>query len=1081
MQGVYDPVSGRKRGTTSKPVERVTRTKSDERLSAAAPRTANEWGGEGGSPPAAAAPLPPYNFDETVNPIQLLILAWADTIHDFWAGYRSKKDGSVSANAIRPILVNMFRASVSAAVDDITAQAAAAAVVTLIENKLREIAEATDRDKIKILVSDIEDTVRDYFNDFTEYLERPNPKATYSQTDVAAGTLADAALEWRNTTDTFTLTTGKKRIAKMTVVEKENIGKFILNFLFGSHADFLAEFICDTAPAKVAQVFENFSNVCALLTPQNFADSATTSIGQKIGKSPTLFSFPVNRDGTFVSRRAILTPEFEVSYENTGFCDKKPYGFKYVIKSRTNPAAREEFEFSASERQGPSLNYLLAAHLKMSELPEGSTAAVIRAALNKIVIQSGCLRVAEIDNDALLLEIFAGVKANKSIWEELKRLGDQDQDDAAAYLFRSGRKVVLVTIDRPCFLLARILGIPCILHNKDTFVISRNRLADKPPTAEEIAAFKVAKTAKFVANYSDLYNTLSTSLDFLRGFYSSIPDIDDVRWPKKRGEGDNIMKQVLKLRLDDIKKYLIKIINTVYTVGDQINRDALTAEKRIADIELVTWTNLGTLDEAGEKETTIRAMLDNFTANGIDSSALINLTQLLSRGLMFNVDEEYDELNFSLEDFSTLAAAYRTIVFTINKNFKDRHIDFLEALATYNVSVAGVCDGFIDKEEGKRVESALVLPQVTRADNILDESKIAIDIYTDAKTALRDRDTEAIAAVNALKAAVTRAKAAADERFVAAQEFLKTQIACVRDPNVDPPPQCIQVGGAGWDDVPEKRKMVIDIFVEICREAAAFVNQIYSTRNPTELKQYAATRLENDIAKGEPVHITNSTDLTRSLNSLIVEDPTSYADTSKKFIEYLANTDIDDFAYSLFSKWKFGLEKIKEDADADVDVDTLLRADATAKLIGVLLDPFTDRAPDAVRSRDYWLLDLAVAHPFNKIPARWADKDDADIIATVIPNMLVTLAFMNDLIEGNVGIGTSYFAHMVIRGAIPATFRTYNIYDPLEWNRCAGTLTIVVQALTGDTGLRREALLLAGGARKTRKRKVKGRRYTKRR
>jgi len=1144
-------------------------------------------------PAGAAVRLPKYDIDSSVTVIQFIILAWADTIHDFWSGLRMKKNQfNPAAAAIKPILLAMFKQSFAKGVIPIvgTPDQAAQAVIDLIYAKLTEDAAATpeekDPRKIKILLSDIEDTIRDYFEDFTEILRRPDPSASASHTDIIEG--RQNALEIREENDIFVITQGTRRVKLFNEVERRTIGNFMLDFLFGNHDMPMVKLTCDTAPAKVATIFSSFENVCALLTPQNFGDSATSSPDQMIGKGGTMYMFPSNvvfnsggyeRAGDparFVSRRSVLTPQFEISYKNDGFDVKKPYGFKYVIRSLASGNIAE-FTFDSSQRQGASLNYLLMAHLKMVELPAGSTAGAIRAALQTIPIQSGCMRVADIKNDALLLEIFTSVKANSSVWEEIKRLGDQDQCDGAAYFYRMGEYVVLVTIDRPCFLLARLLGIPSILHNKDKFTLSKNRLAETPLTDAEKAAFKQAKTEKFVSNYTPLYNSLRNSAPFLIRFIGSIPEIAAVAWPKKRAgdSGAIIMKEVLRLRLLDIKQYVIKILKNIYIIGGSFSagRAPTLAELQAIPADFYTtpppaWPELvPDAAHTASNEQYIRLVLNTFTDGGVDANVLIDLKRLMEANNPFDIMRDYDEFNFSLSDFTELLSSYNVTVGAINKVYRDdRPVDFINIIEEYNKHVATVCEGFLNKEDGKRAESAIVIPQSYPApytDRTLNENALAVADYETAKFDRKNFPGSDLTEIGRLESLIAAKKIVAGTQFKLAQGFLKTQVPCIRNPDAPAPLSCVQAGGSFQSGGAEIIARVADLFTIICREAAAFVNQIYSTIDVGGFEGYIVKQFCNSIIFNRSVsHILNSADAVRSIvsdadtvkwiqhlaaqaaipkliergrrleaapgttalqirlaqeealniqakiaelrNNLIEggaqgpdvvslrESVPVNVSTSADFINYLALSDYDDFALSLLTKWEEGLELI--DQETDEDVRGLLRSDdsgrgvGTASCIGVLLDPFTTRVEGISQTREYILLDLVAAHPFNRIPDRWIalgreGRTIDDILKTVLPNMLVTLAFVNDIIEGNVGANTSYFSNMILQGrTVPGRLSTYNISTVEGWRSLAGILHTVSWALTGAGGLAPEVLGLSrGGARRTRNNKSKGARTTRRR
>jgi len=197
------------------------------------------------------------------------------------------------------------------------------------------------------------------------------------------------------------------------------------------------------------------------------------------------------------------------------------------------------------------------------------------------------------------------------------------------------------------------------------------------------------------------------------------------------------------------------------------------------------------------------------------------------------------------------------------------------------------------------------------------------------------------------------------------------------------------------------------------------------------------------------------------------------------FIKHLSrNTDIDMFSNRLLTRWEEGLELIKQ--ETDIDVKNMLPTDETERLIGVLLNPFSE----GVSNPPNYKVDLRLGHPFNEIPAVLDGKDPDTIIPTVIPNMLVTLAFMNDIINGDVGADTSYFSYMVMsKGVIPSGLAEYNISESANWKSLEKILKNTSWALAG-AGLSRESLTLAagrGGARTTRRRNRNKNRKTKRR
>jgi hypothetical protein len=1062
----------------------------------------------------AAIPAPAvgakYEFDNNIVDIadaaakkvkqdkRLKMLACVDSIHDFWAGYRLKKDPT-SSKEIKDKLCSIFYkiAGVACPAGSVDDNVKEFINRTLIESL---VAGQEDRKNVNITISEVEESIKNFFNSYTPFLEWMDPNNVIRHDEILA--VADVALTPTIFDDnallsrlinenTCMITTGKKRIKQFTKEERKKVGDFMLEFLYGRRAGKPIEFTCDTAPGKVAIILQDFDDVCALITQLNIADSATSSIGQKIGKGKSIFTFVTTGDGPdFVSRRNILTlDKYNISYINQGFSEKKPYGFSMKIETKVAPIVSSEVEFNENYRQGASLNYLLGATLALHKLKAGGS---IQGALASIPQQSGCMRFDTLA-PALLTQIERDVKSNISIWQEIKRNGDQDQCDAAAYLCRNGRHVVLVTIDRPCFLLARLLGIPCILHYKDTFILSKNMRARVPPTAEQIAEFNANKKRKFVENYAPLYNTLRGASDFLASFAASVEAAIALVIPGlfSKKNPHSIFSNLLTARLRDIITH-IAMIQTL------VRESAWVADLSALDLDA--------------KVDAINAIFSAFSSRSINVDGLAEIVKWINTAAgagddaaaarIFNIQNDYDIFDFSLSTFLDLYNSFNVIKNNINKNIsRDNYIDFLTELNDkkgYHTLLNEICNSFIIEETGT---TQLEIYRLFENDAIFNANKNAIEAYDIAKTN-RKNMTDQKTKKN-LDSALEIVKGVAIREFNIAQANLRGKIgtppfapaAAAAAPKKG---GAIQRGGALLIDNQTK---IANVFRNICDEAAGFVNNFFSETYPAHLNLFALKKYideQDDIDKkiynqkllinlGVISGVMQDSMIARKYRqALLLVSNISIPD----FINQLAGVSaLVQFTDSLKMKWLIEIENINNDSDENILTDDVVR------LITVLLDPFTaaaaaggagggaapaaiagDFRPDVVKGGiedRFKLINLNESHPFISYKNTSTDRfNGIEIGSTILPVSLVALTVMNDIFNKNLGKETSYFINTLTRARLPVA--SLSIFDPFtqlaDWPLLNRYLTNIVIALAGNSKtISRESF--SGGKRQTLKRK----------
>jgi len=1048
------------------------------------------------APAAPAGPLAKYDFYANIAPTadkiikKLKILGVADSIHDFWGGYRLRKDPG-AAEAIKSKLCGIFYKGVERILCPGDKKAAPENVKTLINNNLKTSLSAEDAAKFPenyVNISEVEDTIKNFFNEYTPYLEWLNPNNVIRHDEIyglfpagppAAITFDTEPFTRILTENTCMITPSKnKRIKNFTADERKIVGEFILQFLFGPR-DKVVEFTCDTAPGKVGQIFQDFDDVCALITQLNIADSATSSVGQKIGKGKTQFTFVATEPNPiFISTRNILTKDtYTISYIDEGFSEKKPYGFKMKINAG---ALSGEVPFGGNYVQGASLNYLLEATLALSaDFKAAERAKDIRTALKRIPQQSGCMRFDGL-GDALLNKIYDDIHQNISIWQEIKRNGDQDQCDAAAYLFQKGRNVVLVTIDRPCFLLARLLGIPCILHYKDTFILSKNMLARTPPTPEEIEKFNREKKIKFVNNYSQLYKNIQLSLEFVDQFIRSINPAEasgDIISKKNKA---GIFNVILQKRLEDIILYLRKILECISEIR------ALPPLQKTAN-------------DAANLEFNVRniySFFDICKRREINIEELIEIMKLKDSGaaaaaVSFDIKTEYDIFNFSLSSYTDLFSSFIVIKNNIQKSIsRNNYIDYFSELNGtngYHTLLTDICKSFKNSEIGESIIQEYKLTDDAEDIKIKNNS-VNIQQYEEAIAARRAEKSSTAAVLGPLNEAIAATKGVAERSFGEAQALLqskiRTAIFAVAGGGA------YQKGGALLDRNPQMEKIradIFEIFKIICGNAASFINNYFSTKYPDHLELYALTKYIKDRSDDDKtqdnllllksIGITVDTRLV-SADSIINRKYKIALQKTKPiriqtFVsDFIMDIDINPFLESLNTLWKFEITNLINNIDDDIGPDDFLN------IMYILLDPFiSPRAGGAgadlsqsttgpIKAR-LDSIGLHPGHPFYSYKAKEENVrfEGIQIEPTVKPVSLITLTIINDILNQNYGNSSSYFFKSVFGRAFPKV----DDFEPIAgWTKIGRIITNLVISIAGNS-TKFAAAALMGGKRNTRK------------
>ena len=420
-------------------------------------------------------------------------LATSDTIHDVWGGFRNKKDSQ--AEEIRTATRDAFTiAGVCPTIE--------------IDRCL------TTNMPGNVLVSQIEDTTVRYFEENTNGYISPmlnNAHITYQQIIAYEGDISVKATADRALYDTLKISDPDNSIdADLSEAHRAKICKYILVFLLGnSEANTYITF--DAAPKIVGDLFKNHETVSGLIIPQNIGDSASTSIAQ-LGKYKNQYYFPADtidgvRADVFTSRSNTLSEStITTYYRNNNFEASNHTGFSFGIQLKESPAVKEEISYGKEYFQGPSLDYLLELMLLCRKNGD----------LRTVIPSVSCLRIGDIiEKNSVIKKAIQ--KTGGGFFLDVKRQGDQDACYGALKTLLDfiqdgkGDFVIFCTIDRLCALLARLLGLPCIWHFDNEITLYKNKQTDRELSPEQIRAFQEAQNAKFLEEYTPLYDFFCTN------------------------------------------------------------------------------------------------------------------------------------------------------------------------------------------------------------------------------------------------------------------------------------------------------------------------------------------------------------------------------------------------------------------------------------------------------------------------------------------------------------------------------------------------------------------------------------------
>ena len=542
-----------------------------------------------------------------------------------------------------------------------------------------------------ITVSTIEDSTVTAFEDTVDYLSRPSPEAVVTYEDILNNTvdIAGKRVMYRS----ITLNPGNMVVKTLSAAQKGVIRDAIKLFMSGrTDGKFYLSF--DAAGKDVTKIFRDDANTVALIMPANIADSATSSV-RKLGQDENVFYFP--KDAT--SKRNTLTKStYEIKFVDQGFSPLTPFAFNYEVYK--NSALVGTSSFGDKITQGPSLDTLMKNHIDAYNGRDFRNSG-----------SSGCLDIAADFSTESVAGIQADVKAGRSIFQSAKMCGDGDQVDELELAERDlqdpAGTFVFVSADRQAVLERRLRKGAAILHYSGTFTLYRN---DKGVSPEDIAAYNLAKSNKFVADNTGLYKAIYTTIT---------------------GKIDMLLADLRAITPDS--KYMVTIVSTLF-----INRMADIN----AYLEKIKTVTLPTQKEV-PGETDIKEVYAKFEEADIPISTLIYLNKYVT---LTSKNKAYPFLRFSLEDYKTLAVQIAAATATM-KSVRPVRIpeDFFSHLTQkegYTETVDTLLESFFDPSFlTPDILTALKLPEPNQTDQDTVTRFIEADrIFSEISVAKRTKD-----------------------------------------------------------------------------------------------------------------------------------------------------------------------------------------------------------------------------------------------------------------------------------------------------------------------------------------------------
>lgn len=374
--------------------------------------------------------------------------------------------------------------------------------------------------------------------------------------------------------------------------KKNYINTFILCYMYGAwEPSFMnkddsapkAFLTFDAAGKYVKKLFKDDNRVHNLITPQNIADSATTSFNQLNDRIK--FYFPVNetKTNTFTVTSDIFNREnsrlpnpIDIAFVNDGFNEQNRYGFNInlaVTQQNQGSNAPKKYSsnvvFTEQAKEGPSVNYLASFMQTLNASSDTAFQTLSVAKKNTLVdIVTPLQTIYNSIPDAKLKKTMLSHIQDSGILYDLKRMGDHEQCEAAHQFGRTDTSAptILVTLDRLCSVYARFLEQPCIFHNNDTLVLYRVPIMlDETAIENAKYYYKIIDIIHFYSSTTWIQSLESQLLPIQKTLSGSLQELMANKDRTMYGDVVYIypLSEYILKRTDDSSKYIIQELLTI--------------------------------------------------------------------------------------------------------------------------------------------------------------------------------------------------------------------------------------------------------------------------------------------------------------------------------------------------------------------------------------------------------------------------------------------------------------------------------------------------------------------------------------
>jgi hypothetical protein len=443
-------------------------------------------------------------------------LGLCDTVHDFWKERKTQGGATVEEGEEEEIVDTTKLEKVHGIVDGVLATTIGLQATT------QDIVKDITLNNVTSLTNNFEWAVTRYFE--TRYPHIGGKKSTMTFEEILTIPTdfesRRRAVELLGDCLELTAKSGKG-LKAFTPSERNNIANFIMVYMDSTKdaGTQTKAFTFDANARKVDLVFRDIDQVNNYVFPQTIADSAVTTLTPLKGRCVIQKS-----DNTVVTSNILTGDTTTITFVDKGFSRQNPYGFELQI-AKAGSAPRS-LKFSATQKQGPTVNYLV-------DIMTNGVAALPPTSV---------LDLRPLDD-----------QVSPELLLDLKRMGDHEQvRESLKY-----PECYLATVDILCSLYARFLRKPCIFHTSRDFRLYRfpvEQLSPQQVYVKQMVFFAQESIGKLKMMYdykasaagiaSDLYKSIEQfRLGAEKGFVKSKRATYITDLPSYLDESNNIKLQ----------------------------------------------------------------------------------------------------------------------------------------------------------------------------------------------------------------------------------------------------------------------------------------------------------------------------------------------------------------------------------------------------------------------------------------------------------------------------------------------------------------------------------------------------------